>query len=485
MAKAVSGKTIAKNLIFSVAAQLASILVNLLLNLVVPRYLAKIEFANWHVYHMYIAYTSIFHFGLLDGLILRYSHCDYEELDKNRIRSQFYTMLVTTNLMGIGCALYAFFMMGGVNQFVLYMFAVGLVVKNAFTYTSFAFQMTNRINDYARITILSSVVYGLSVAGLLIFGVRNYEWYCVADLAANALAVVVAILFVKKDLFVGKGMAFKPTLREWFTNVGAGVVMLIAGFASDLLVGGAKMVIQWCWSKEVFADVSFSFSVTSLFLRFVTAVSVVLFPSIKRMKTEELPLLYSRIRNAVSPLLFVLMLAYFPVCELLKLWLPAYESSLVYLGVLLPLIIFASKVSLLTNNYLRAYRKEKTLLVINLASVAVGFGLALACGYWFKNLDALLYCAVFAIMLRSVLSELAVGKIIGRKKYWEFFVELFMTAVFIFAARYLELWVGCAVYAVAVVLYLAVNFKNLKELLSLIGGALRKRKASKQKPPPS
>ena len=136
-----------------------------------------------------------------------------------------------------------------------------------------------------------------------------------------------------------------------------------------LLIGSAKMIVQWRWDELVFGKVSFAFSVSNLFLAFVTAISVVLFPSLKRMNQEDLPAVYKKIRGAVSPLLFFAMLFYFPGCVILRAWLPRYAESLRYLGILLPIIVFASKVSLLTNNYLKAYRKENLMLKINVFSI--------------------------------------------------------------------------------------------------------------------
>ena len=59
-------------------------------------------------------------------------------------------------------------------------------------------------------------------------------------------------------------------------------------------------------------------------------------------------------------------------------WIPAYAVSLQYLAILVPIVVFSSKVNLLTNNYLKVYRKEKSMLLVNLVSVALGRG-ALLC----------------------------------------------------------------------------------------------------------
>ena len=135
------------------------------------------------------------------------------------------------------------------------------------------------------------------------------------------------------------------------------------------------------------------------------------------------------------------MIFYFVGCWILNLWLPKYSSSLVYLGILLPIIIFSSKVSLLTNNYLKVYRKEKLMLLANFISIVLGAVLFVLCAYVFNNLTALLCCVVGVIMFNSVLSEIFVLKTIKVKIVKEFIIETIMTVGFILCASLLSLWI--------------------------------------------
>ena len=201
-------------------------------------------------------------------------------------------------------------------------------------------------------------------------------------------------------------------------------------------------------------------------MTFVTAISVVLFPSLKRMDVDKLPQLYTNIRNAISPVLFFAMILYFPGYIILDRWLPKYHNSLVYLGILLPIIIYSSKVSLLTNNYLKAYREEKKMLFINILSLAVAFVLFALSAYVFNSLTAVLVCIVFAIMLRSVLSEIIVMKIINVKLAMEFIIEAILTIVFIICARMLPLIIGFIVYLFTLTIYFIYYRNNIKMIFN-------------------
>ena len=131
----------------------------------------------------------------------------------------------------------------------------------------------------------------------------------------------------------------------------------------------------------------------------------------------------------------------------------------------MPIIIFSSKVSLLTNNYLKAYRKEKLMLVINVASVLFGMAIFAIGAYILNDLEFVLYSLVAVIMLRSVASEIAVTGITKKKIAKDFLIEFVMTVAFIVAVRCLELWWACLAYVCIFVVYAIIYRKSIAALL--------------------
>lgn len=449
----VQKKSLARNISISIAAQIVSLLVAVILNLIVPKYISELDYAYWQTYVLYASYVGILHFGILDGLMLRYSQYDYDQLDKAKIGSQFRFVFIVDAIIGMAVALFASIDAMGADKYVWYFVSIAIVTKNVFTYNSYLFQMTNRISKYAFHVISQKVCYGLVVLLMLFLKVQHFEVYCMADILGDVVSWII-ISRNNRGLYFSSKYGLSNTLKEVKINIACGSMLLIATWSSMLLVGGAKLVVQWHWDKLIFGKVSFSFSVTSLFLTFVTAISIVLFPSLKRMNRDELPHLYSSLRGMVSPILFLALVFYYPGAVILKLWLPAYSQSVSYLGILLPVIIYTSKVSLLTNNYLKAYRKEKDMLIINLISVGLAFLGYSICAWGFNNLTALFVWVVLVIMARSVTSEVVVTKMIHIDFRKEYFIEGIMTIIFIFSAKITSLAVGFALYLAAYIVYL-------------------------------
>lgn len=469
MAEQITTKKFAKNVVYSIMAQIISLAVSFVLTLIVPKFIDEYQYSYWQSYVLYVGYVGILHFGLLDGLVLRYSKYDYEELDKKRLRSQFITLLLFTSIITLAVSMISLSVLNYPNKIIFLLVAIGIVSKNLVTYSSYMFQITNRIDKYVFMTIAQRLTYGICVVILLALKVNDFYWFCIADLFGDVVGFSIGTIF-NRGLFLGKSLTVKETFGELKLNISSGIILMVANWSASLMVGGAKMLIQWRWDELLFGKIAFAFSVSNIFLVFVSAISVVMFPSLQRIDAEKLPDLYKTVRGMLSPILFFMMIFYFIGSWILNLWLPKYSQSLVYLGLLLPLIIYSSKVSLLTNNYLKVYRKEKWMLLANIISIVIGLSLFALCAYVFNNVTALLLSVVFVIMFNSILSEIFVLKTIHVRIIKDFIVETFMTVGFILCAKLFSLWIGLAAYSVLFVCYCIVNYKNLLNLFGKIFG---------------
>lgn len=458
-----------------ILSQTISVIVSFIMGFIVPKFIDEYQYSYWQTFTLYYGYMPFLNIGLLDGFALRYAKYNYDELDKSRACSFFRTLMVWMFLMGVVVCVLAIIFAQDEYKIIFILVGLSGVVRYFWSYNYILFQTTERMNLYARYTIVQRAVYCIVIVVLLLCKVNYFVWFCCAELFGELSAAFLSIRH-NRGLFFGKGVSFTENLQEIRLNIAGGFFLLLANLAGNFVVGGAKMVIQWHWDALVFGKLSFSFSLTNIFLTFVTAISVVLFPSLKRMEEKELPDLYGKIRNPLSLLFFVAFLAYFPLCEFLEIWLPKYSASLPYLGILLPLTIFSSKVGLLTNNYLKAYRKEKLMLLVNIISIVIGMGLFCICAYGFNNIELLLYCVVISIMLRSIISECLVMKLIGKKYIKEFILELVMTIAFMLIVQFFSRWMGFAVYASIVLVYLIINRKNIISLFKTVKNLISRKK---------
>ena len=429
-----STKGMRKNVVLTVSAQLVSFFVSAILNLILPKYVSEMDYSNWQTFLLYLGYVPIFHFGFLDGLMLRYSQYDYKSLNKMLVQSQFRLFLGAEVFFAlIGFAL-SFGVENETYRQIVRFISFGIITMNVYAYASHLFQMTNRISKYVVFVMMMRLMLGVGVVAALFCGANSFYDLCIVYFVSCILTILWGAS-QNKELFWGAGRLADGTVAELKSNVSSGMMLLIANLSSIFFVGGAKMVVQWHYDPLLFGKIAFSFNLVNLFLTFVTAASIAIFPSLKRIDTDHLPDFYVKIRRSMTPLLFVSLALYFPGYYVLKLWLPNYADSLVYLGILMPMIVYESRVTLLTNNYLKTYRKERLMLVINVVSVAIAFMLFLLSAYMLDSLFILLACLVSVVIVRSVISEIVVMRIINRRRYASFGVELVFVVLFIFAIK--------------------------------------------------
>ena len=116
MAKKITTKKFATNVILSITAQIISMAVSFILTLIVPKFIDEYQYAYWQMFVLYVGYVGVLHFGLLDGLVLRYSKYDYEELDKKKILSQLQILLSFISILSAIAVIVALTVIGGASK---------------------------------------------------------------------------------------------------------------------------------------------------------------------------------------------------------------------------------------------------------------------------------------------------------------------------------------------------------------------------------
>lgn len=461
------------NILLSIVAQIISLSASFLLGLIVPKYVEISQYAYWQTFILYTGYIGILHFGLLDGIVLRYSQYDYKELDKPMIRSQFAWLALFTTVSAIICCASSMFISDTSSRIVCILVGVNIIVTNIFYYSTYLHQITNEIPKYISIIIVERITHVILTMLLLCLGIQEFYWFCIVQILGSCFGIFLAIK-KSKDLFWGPLQNVTISIRELRLNISSGIKLLTANWSAMFLVGGAKTFIQWHWNLKTFGYISFSFSLTTLFLSFVTAASVVFFPALKRISSDRLNRIYPKLRIQMTVLLLIMLVMYYPAAYILPLWLPKYTYSLKYFGMILPIVVFTSRLSLLINNYLKVFRQEGAMFKINVSTLIVALAGYIPCTYIFNSLDMVIYWAVFVIILRSILSEIRLTELIDNSFKKEIFFELLVCIVFIYSLSINNMLVGVFVYIISVVLYIIyilasplrrnvlLNFKNLR-----------------------
>ena len=110
-------------------------------------------------------------------------------------------------------------------------------------------------------------------------------------------------------------------------------------------------------------------------------------------------------------------------------------------------------VNLLANNYLKAYRMERQMLAVNLIVVGFSIVMFIVSAYIFDNITMLLILTVFAVVLRSALSEIILYKIVNVNIIRCYLSEILLSIVFTLSSTCFDLLKGGIIYTICTVLY--------------------------------
>ena len=279
--------------------------------------------------------------------------------------------------------------------------------------------------------MLERVIYIVLVLIFLVSGVRRFEYMMMADVGAKIIALI-GVLILCKDIVFSKLIKLSAGISEFWKNISSGSKLMFANIAGMLIIGIVRFGIEHNWDITTFGKVSFSLSISSFVLTFINAVSVVIFPMIKRSDQSRLPVVFETLGIVLSATIMVLLIAYYPLQKLLLLWLPHYEEAIRYFAILFPIVLFESRTSLLNNTYLKALREERMMLYLNVLAVGISLITTVVIVGVFKNLILAIVSIVGLQMIKCILPEFYLQKKMGMKRSYDVYWSVAATCVFIY-----------------------------------------------------
>lgn len=439
------------NLIYAFAAQGASLLLSVLMSLVVPKILGLEEFSFWQLFIFYSTYVGFSHFGLADGIYLRYGGAHYEELDKSLLGSQFWLMVLWQMLLAVMLiSLSLLFISDSRRVFVLSCTAVFMVLNNSAWFLGCIFQAVNDTKLFSLSVLIDKFFFIIAVLLLIFIRPDNFKVFVTLFVVSKTTALAYCCVKGREIIFASL-IPFNDAVKAAMGNIGIGINLMFANIASMLIIGGGRFIVDARWGIRAFGKFSFAVSLTMFFLQFISQVAMVLFPALRRNTRDEQVKIYVLSRHLLSCLLCGVLLAYIPVKMLLNWWLPQYAESFSYLAILLPLCVFDGKMQMLGNTYLKVLRKERALLKINVAAMAASLALSVLGAYVVKDIYFIVFAMLFAIAFRSCIAERYLARLMNLDMGLTFAAECALSITFIVAVNllpsYLSLYVYASVYA--------------------------------------
>lgn len=465
-------KHVLKNISYTLSSNLLTFMVSVIVTLLLPKVLGITSYSYYQLYLFYVSYVGFLHFGWCDGIYLRYGGCDYNQLDKPTFRGQFYSFLFFQIIMSLIFFVVINLSINNFNEkkIILYFTIINMVILNIRTFILMVVQATNRMKDYSIVIIIDRVIFVGIVIFLVLQRVDDYKKYILADIVSKCISLLISLAKTKE---INLPREIKFSLIETSENIKVGINLMLANIASILIIGIVRFGIQSQWTVELFGKISLSLSLSNMLMVFIGAVSLAVFPILKRTDETKHAVIYKFVKTNLMLIIFVLLLAYFPMIYLLRIWLPQYNDSLYYMSFVFPMIVFESKVSLLTNTYLKVLRKEKDIFKINVITAFLSLSLTFFTVYILKNIVLSVLSIVVLLAFRSAYSEVVLSKYLKVNVMKDIILELIIVSMFIFFVNRYSSYTSFILYLFILILYIFLKRRDIKKVyseLALSGG---------------
>lgn len=456
--------TLTSNLVVGIVSALSVV--------VIPKVIGVEEYGYWQLFMFYSSYVLLLQLGLADGAYLRYGGQRLGEHPENGIAQQGLLLAFVQCALAVVVILVAPHLVTQPERAqALQLTAIFSVIANVRQYFWLHLQAVGEFRKSSSVAILDRAVYVGVLTTVLSMGLREFQVLIYAELIAKACSLV-ALLYVSRSLF-RRGARLRRTLWETASNIFVGLKLTIANTSNMLIIGVIRAAIDAVWGVVVFGAVSLVLNFSSVAMMFVNAVGIVLFPTLRRSREKQLPHIYKQLRLPMSALTLALLM-FGPLLNVLMVnWLPDYAVGARFLIILIPMIVFETRVGLLLNPFMKALRKENALLGINLLAV----GVSVLAGWIFTvalpSAELAVASILIALALRAILAETVLIRRLQLRFGAPAAAELVLVAVYLVVSLTLGGWLGTLIYAAAYAVYLALWSSKIRSSCLSLRGLLR------------
>lgn len=459
-----------KNATYSLLANVLNLIVSAATSLLIPMILGdEVEqYGFFQIYLFYIAYIGFFHFGLCDGALLIEGGKEYIKLNKSAYSFQYHFLAAGEFFVTIAIVLVLLILNKEVDYlFIGVAFGLNLIVYLPRNLLAYLLQASNRIKENALITIIGRSVYLCCVLILWVFKFSDYRLFIIADIIGKVFALIYAIVQCK-DIVFSKPVSWKPGITGVKENVVAGIKLMFASISSMIITGVVRFAIQQQWDVATYGKISLTLSITNLVLTFISAMAIVLYPTLRRVSQERAISLYSAIRDILMTILLASLVFCYPLQIIMLKLLPQYSDSLIYLPILFPVCIYSAKVTMLIQTYMQVFRMEQLILKVNLFSILIAVINTVVSVYVFHSLTIAIISILVTSAIRSIIAEYVLSKKIDISIWHDSIIETVFVILFVGVSYFVNMGFGMIVYTPVYIVYAVSKYKSIKQAVLVI-----------------
>jgi O-antigen/teichoic acid export membrane protein len=457
----------ARHFLLVFGSQLVVFASGLIKSLVVPVVLGVSDYGYWQIYVFYAVYVGGFTLGHNDGIYLKYGGYRFEDLPFATLRA---SNVMYVFLLALGATMIAAFAATATDpqrEIVFFAVAANILVLGATSNISLSLQAANQMKDFAFLNAADKIFFTLALLALFDPQLRTF-WYLISVDLVGKSSVLVFLLFRYRQLYVGPFAGIAVALSEFCENLRSGIQLMVANLSGMLVLGIGRIIIEYFGSPDSYSHYAFATSLASVVLMSVTAMSVVIYPSLKQQDEASYIRHFEMTNKAYSVFSLLMLSSYFAAIAFISLVAKSYSPVIEFLNVIFVITALQGKMQLINNTFYKALRLEGLMLRANLMSLVIATGLS-ALGYALTDsLLAIAYATLLTMLFLVYASETFLRWHMASRRTWGPLLEAAVLASFLGVTNFLPPLTGFVVWSLAVVLISIYKREQLASLMRRI-----------------
>lgn len=354
-----------KDILLVVCSNLFTLFVGIILGFITPKLLSITEYADYKTYTLYLSFYHIFHFGLIDGIVIKYASYSSDDIKNTNLNFLFLfqgvlLVIISTVLLIINNVFNSSYI------FTIIIFSLFPMIMLGFVTQLY------RINMKFKMFTLSSLLTRISLCFIVLFiylRLCTYKTLMTYVIFLDFILLLIGIWNYRRMLF--RKMAIREGLKEYCQLIIIGIPSVLALFVSTLASGLDRIFINLNNSKEDFAFYSFAFSIIGVVMGVITSVSSVILPLLARVNNEMKIQVYRCLTKFINIFAVITSLGVVFIPRVIELVIPKYANSSVILIIIYPIIIYTVQYSMKQRQYFFLFQKSYLNLLLNICFLVI------------------------------------------------------------------------------------------------------------------
>ncbi len=463
------GKTIVKNIVFVAISNIFSLVAGVLVGFMIPKIMPKVDYGFYKTFTLYFEYIGLFPLGFIDGIYLIYAGKKYADLNKEKFRTYTKFLLFFQTIISVVIMISSIPFMSYELGIIFFCLGINVVFNSMTGYFQFISQVTGRFKELSIRNVIKAALTSISIVILTIlchFEVIDYVSYNTYIIIFTSISIFLTLwyAFTYREILFGKSAKLKEEKKEILYFFKIGFPLLVANLVSGFILSIDRQFVSIAFDIETYASYAFAYSMLGLITVLTSAISIVLYPTIKTLGEDQLKNNYNRFNSIISIVVSLFAGAYYPLKFIVENFLPNYLDSLPIFRIILPGLIITSCISMIMFNYYKAINKQTRYFIISLMTLGLSFGANMIAYFAFKKTIAISIASVIVMAIWYFIVEYFIIKRYKLNPIKNILYITLMISMFYVLTYFVDnVFIGFGIYlSLYVAITLSFHFKLIK-----------------------